>query len=152
MSRLREYRVISAQYYTAGDDEPHDIPGVPGYYKPDGIGKYRSAFPSHAASKAYSALIKYMRRYKNSGPTGDLFADVDFDNPPVMIVLIEDVSSGVSKAYQVWRVVAPQSETGPRVVVNQRGLRVGTQRVYRWRNMVKMLKISDVAQVAQDTQ
>jgi hypothetical protein len=145
----REYRLISAQYYIEGDDEPRDIPGVPGYYKPEGVGKYLSAFQSHAASKAYSALIKYMRRYRNRGPGGNLFSDVDFSKPPVMVVLIEDVATGKSKAYKVMREVAPQSQNGPRVIVNRSGSRVGARREYRWRNVVSMIKLADVVQVAE---
>lgn len=143
---LRQYQLLSAQYYVG--DEAMDIPGLPGYYKDEdsGIGIYHSRFPSHAASKAYSALIKYMKRYKNKGPGGNWFADVDFKEPPIMVLIIQDIGSEKVKAYKVNRVPASQSPNPnkPRMVVNSTDGRI---RNYRWVNKVKLVNLSEVAQL-----
>lgn len=117
------------------------ITGIPS--QQEDWGKYSAVYPQDAASKAYSNVQKYIKKYRDPW-----FMDIEPDKP--MVLVLHETSERESKRgpddyiYYVFREVAQQSRNGPRVVVNVRG-RV---REYKWKNRAVPMKEGETPEEA----
>jgi len=137
------YRVVEA-YYADNQANLRPIPGVPTRETED-FGEYIHKHPSSAASKAFTGLQRYMKKYHNyKGRTW--FPGYDPDQPPLIVFKLkrygtpdaDDDTDTWTRWYSGERIPAHQ---GKRVIVNKTDGRV---RVYRWDNKVKALGIKSI--------
>lgn len=117
---MRNYTILAA-YLIDGTQ----ITGVP-EYNAQTWGNYNSKFPQEAASKAYSNLLQFIKKYKNPW-----FRDVD-DNAPIIMVLFDKSDVQKPYIYYAYREVASQSVRGSRIVYSKDG----RSRRYNWKNRV----------------
>lgn len=123
------YGVTEAFYII--NENPRPIKGIPSHDM-EYFGEYTGPFPYLAASKAFTGIQKYMKKWWKSG-TGNWFPDYDPEDPPDIIFTMENVMTGKSAIYHGTRVQAHQ---GKRTVINADG-RV---RNYQWENKVVKLR------------
>lgn len=123
------YGVTEAFYVVNEDARP--IKGIPSHGMVY-FGEYTGPFPYLAASKAFTGIQKYMKKWNGTG-TVEWFPDYDPKEPPEIIFTMENVETGWTGTYHGTRVPAHQ---GKRTVVNDDG-RV---RNYQWENKVVKLK------------
>jgi len=135
---IRTYHIVDAKYIDH-DDSQKDIFGVPGFYE-DGFGNYTGAYPHIAASKAYSGLLKFMKKFHNKGPDNDWFSTYNKNDPFDIIFVLQDKETGKAYAFLGKRYTATQSIKGGRTITSP-SLR---KRTYYWRNHIKALKLKDV--------
>jgi len=116
---MKTYKVTSA-YFTDNTLIPDASSGT-----------YHSLDAQAAASKAYSSLLKYIKKYH------DLWFPSVGENPE-LIVNLDNLETGKSYSYYIFRETAKQSIAGPRVIMS--GVR---PRFYRWKNRVIPMKAGD---------
>lgn len=123
------YGITEAFYII--NEVPRPIKGIPSYGM-EYYGEYTGPYPYLAASKAFTGIQKYLKKWQDSG-TGDWFPGYDPEDPPEIIFTLENVMTGKSNIYHGTRIPAHQ---GDRTVVNADG-RI---RNYRWENKVVKLQ------------
>lgn len=119
---MKTYTIISAYL-----EDGTPISGVP-VYQQQTWGQYNSKYPQEAASKAYTNLIKFIKKYRDPWFTGLE------DNPPIIVILLDGASK--THIYYVYRETAPQSRSGERIIHNYDG----RTRVYQWKNRAIPMK------------
>lgn len=117
---MRNYTILAA-YLSDGTQ----ITGVPSY-NAQTWGNYHSKFPQEAASKAYSNLLQFIKKFKDPW-----FKTVE-ENAPMIIVLINRTETESPHIYYAYREVASQSARGPRIVFSSDG----RSRRYNWKNRI----------------
>jgi hypothetical protein len=115
-----------------GDTRP--INGIPGYHSKK-MGNFNGKYPYSAASKALTSVYKHLSKYKT-----EWFPWYNPDDPPKIVLVIQNIDNGKKYAYIGSRSTAPQSKDGPRVIVGDNG----RQRIYKWLNRVEHIQLSAV--------
>jgi hypothetical protein len=116
------------------DDNATPINGVPGFHS-DNKGLFQGKYPYSVASKALTSLYKHLLKYKT-----EWFPWYDTDNPPHILLVIENRDTGKKYAYLGHRETAPQSRNGPRVIPGANG----RKRVYKWVNKLARVSLEEV--------
>lgn len=135
---MREFTLLAA-YLPNGTQ----ITGIPDPSPKEAWGRYHAGYPQEAASKAYSNVQKYIKKYKDPW-----FLAIELDKP--MILVLHETSDRQGKRgpadfiYYVFRERAEQSLNGPRIVINEQG-RV---RKYMWKNRAVPMKEDETPESA----
>ena len=125
--------VISEAYYLNGNDLV-TIAGIPSQNNDDmySYGTYTGKYPYVAASKAFTGLQKYLKKFHKDS---EWFPGYDPKNPPSIVYNLINVETGKSQYYQGYRVPALQ---GNRTVINSEDGRI---REYKWDNIINKIKL-----------
>jgi len=119
-------------------EEGDEIAGIPHLHLNNQWGEFRGKFPQVAAKKAYSSIIKYIKKY----PTW--FADTDIKPNQPLIIIIERDFDEENFIYYVYRKRAPQSAAGPRNLISP----IGREMSFMWRNIAIPMKEGETVEDA----
>ena len=132
---LKHYTVTQAHYFDASEEmiKIKGVPETPHNY----FGEYYAKFPSIGASKAFTGLQKFMKKYRNTnGHTW--FPGYDPEDPPDILYTIMETASKDTFSYYGRRVPSTQ---GTRAITNKD---TGRTRIYRWVNDITRVNEEDI--------
>ena len=124
-----EYTIVDATY----GDTQESIPGIPAY-RSDRYGLFKARYPYAAATKACTSIYQHMAKFPK------WFPQYDKEKPPTLTILLWRPRDNKYYAYRAHRKVAPQSTSGPRLVVGD----YGRKREYRWINILDKIRLEDI--------
>jgi hypothetical protein len=124
--------IDAAIFNETGDTRP--INGIPGFHS-NKTGSFHGKYPYSAASKALTSVYKHLLKYRT-----EWFPWYNHDEPPNIILVVQNTDNGKKYAYLGSRSVAPQSKDGPRIVAGSNG----RQRVYKWVNNLEKVPLETV--------
>jgi hypothetical protein len=128
---MKKYFTITDAYYLDTNENLIAIPGIPSYGK-NSYGSYSGTYQYQAASKAFTGIQKFLKKFHKDGWFDD--ANYNPDSPPSIVFNLIDIESQKSQYYIGNREPASQ---GQRKVINSDG-RV---RNYKWNNKIKKITL-----------
>ena len=129
---MKKYFTIIDAYYLDANDDLIPIPGIPPY-KEKNYGLYSGDYQYQAASKAFTGIQKFLKKFHNDGWFKD--ANYNPDHPPSIVFNLLNHENNKAQFYIGNRLPSTQ---GNRKVVNSEDGRI---RNYKWVNDVKKIKL-----------
>lgn len=129
---MKKYFTITDAYYLDHNSDLITIPGIPPYNE-QGYGSYSGNYQYQAASKAFTGIQKFLKKFHTDGWFSE--ADYDPDNPPSVVFNLLNIETQKSQYYIGNRIPAVQGE---RKVINSND---GRTRSYKWNNEIKKITL-----------